>query len=70
MTSVAPVVALASADRLGESPVWDDRTGSLWRVDAGAVDRLDVTTGQEPRYDVGRHGDVPGVPVPRWRYDA
>ena len=57
MSSVAPEVALASADRLGESPVWDDRTASLWRVDAvaGTVSRLAVATGEEQRYDVGRH---------------
>lgn len=57
MTALAPEVALASADRLGESPVWDDRTASLWRVDAvaGVVARCDVATGGEQRYDVGRH---------------
>jgi sugar lactone lactonase YvrE len=54
-SSVAP--AIAAADRLGECPVWDDRTGTRWRVDAvaGAVLSVDVTTGAERRYDVGRH---------------
>lgn len=57
MTSAAPVVAIASDDRLGESPVWDDRTSSLWRVDAvaGAVARLDVATDHEQRFHVGWH---------------
>jgi sugar lactone lactonase YvrE len=54
---MTPEVAHASADCLGESPVWDERTGSLWRVDAvaGAVIRLDLANGDEQRYDVGRH---------------
>ena len=48
---------MASADRLGECPVWDDRSGSLWRVDAvaGEVVRLDVAAATERRYPAGRH---------------
>lgn len=57
MLIAEPEVVLASSDRLGESPVWDDRTRSLWRVDAvaGSVACLDVRTGRERRYDVARH---------------
>lgn len=44
-------------DQLGESPVWDERHGTLFRVDAveGAVLALDVSTGQERRFDLGCH---------------
>lgn len=52
-----PELAAAPTDRLGECPVWDDRTQVLWRVDAvgGVVIALHVGTGTERRYDVGRH---------------
>lgn len=53
----APDVVAAPTDRLGECPVWDDRAQVLWRVDAigGVVIALQVGTGTERRYDVGRH---------------
>jgi sugar lactone lactonase YvrE len=49
-------VAFRSADELGECPVWDERQHVLYRVDAldGAVLRLDIDTGIERRFDVGR----------------
>jgi sugar lactone lactonase YvrE len=49
-------VVLRSADQLGECPVWDEREHAFYRVDAvaGAVLRLDVDTGAERRYDLGR----------------
>ncbi|MBM7516446.1 SMP-30/gluconolactonase/LRE family protein [Nocardioides nitrophenolicus] len=47
MTPAAPVVALASADLLGEGPWWDERTGTLVRVDirARAVRRWHPASG-------------------------
>src|SRR4051794_41423392 len=56
MTRRAEVVT-ATRDQLGECPVWDERTGTLHRVDAlaGAVVQLDVATGAERRGGVGRH---------------
>jgi sugar lactone lactonase YvrE len=50
-------VLVAGGDQLGECPVWDDRTGTLYRVDAlaGAVLALDVRTGAERRIPLGRH---------------
>ena len=59
-----PVVArydadllLRAHDRLGESPVWDDRSGVLHRVDAvaGLVQSTHPATGHARTYDVGRH---------------
>jgi len=56
MTRRAEVVT-ATRDQLGECPVWDERTGTLHRVDAlaGAVVQLDVATGAERRVELGRH---------------
>ena len=50
-------VLVAGGDQLGECPVWDDRAGVLYRVDAlaGAVLALDVATGAEHRVDLGLH---------------
>ncbi|MGY1616129.1 SMP-30/gluconolactonase/LRE family protein [Geodermatophilus sp. SYSU D00691] len=50
-------VLVAAGDQLGECPVWDERAGVLWRVDAtaGAVLAVDVATGAQTRTDVGRH---------------
>jgi sugar lactone lactonase YvrE len=50
-------VLVAGRDQLGECPVWDERAGTLYRVDApaGAVISLDVRTGAEHRADLGRH---------------
>lgn len=51
----------AGGDLLGESPVWDERHGTLYRVDAlaGAILALDVraggVAGPERRIEVGRH---------------
>jgi sugar lactone lactonase YvrE len=49
-------VLVAAGDQLGECPVWDDRAGLLYRVDAlaGTVLALEVATGTERRIDVGR----------------
>jgi sugar lactone lactonase YvrE len=48
---------LATRDELGESPVWDDRSGLLYRVDSlgSAVLVVDVATRAECRVEVGRH---------------
>lgn len=53
----AATVLVAHGDQLGEGPVWDDRHGVLYRVDAvkGAVLALHVASGAERRFDVGRH---------------
>jgi sugar lactone lactonase YvrE len=50
-------VLTAGGDQLGEGPVWDDRAGVLYRVDAlaGAVLALDLCTGAEHRVDLGLH---------------
>lgn len=50
-------VLAAGGDQLGECPVWDDRAGVLYRVDAlaGAVLALDLRTGTEHRVDLGLH---------------
>jgi sugar lactone lactonase YvrE len=56
--SAGPVeVLVAAGDQLGECPVWDERAGVLYRVDAlaGAVVALDPGTGTERRIDLGRH---------------
>ncbi|MBC7632685.1 SMP-30/gluconolactonase/LRE family protein [Aeromicrobium sp.] len=47
----------AGRDQLGECPVWDERHGILYRLDVveGAVLALDVSTGQEQRFDLGCH---------------
>ena len=56
MPDRAAQLAVGSADELGECPVWDERTQLLYRVDtvAGSVQRLDVDTGVERRYELGR----------------
>lgn len=43
------------ADLLGEGPVWDDRTGRLYRVDtvAGAVLALDLAAVADQRWEAG-----------------
>jgi len=50
-------VLVAGGDLLGECPLWDDRAGTLYRVDAvaGAVLALDLHTGAEHRTDLGLH---------------
>jgi sugar lactone lactonase YvrE len=50
-------VLTAGGDQLGECPVWDERAGVLYRVDAvaGAVLALDPGTGAERRIELGRH---------------
>jgi sugar lactone lactonase YvrE len=50
-------VLVAGGDQLGECPVWDDRAGVLYRVDAlaGAVLAVDLSTGTERRIELGRH---------------
>ncbi len=50
-------VLVAGGDQLGECPVWDERAGVLYRVDAlaGAVLAHDPGTGTDRRVDVGRH---------------
>jgi sugar lactone lactonase YvrE len=50
-------VLVAAGDQLGECPVWDERTGLLYRIDAlaGAVLTHDVATGAEHRVEMGRH---------------
>lgn len=55
-------VLLRARDRLGESPVWDGRSGVLHRVDAvaGLVRSPHLVTGRERTYDVGRHCPSPG----------
>src|SRR5829696_2237321 len=57
MAGPRPEVLVAGGDQLGECPVWDERTGVLYRVDAlaGAVLALDLGTGTERRIEVGRH---------------
>jgi sugar lactone lactonase YvrE len=50
-------VVVSGGDQLGECPVWDERAGLLYRVDAlaGAVLALDPATGAERRIELGRH---------------
>jgi sugar lactone lactonase YvrE len=50
-------VLVAGGDQLGECPVWDERAGLLYRVDAlaGAVLAVDVATGAQWRTELGRH---------------
>jgi sugar lactone lactonase YvrE len=50
-------VLVADGDQLGECPVWDERAGLLYRVDAlaGVVLALDPGTGSERRIELGRH---------------
>ena len=50
-------VLVAGGDLLGECPVWDERAGVLYRVDAlaGAVLALDPGTGTERRIELGRY---------------
>jgi sugar lactone lactonase YvrE len=57
MSSPRGDVLVAGGDLLGECPVWDDRAGVLYRVDAlaGAVLALDVGSGVEHRVDLGLH---------------
>jgi sugar lactone lactonase YvrE len=57
MRAAAPEILAATGDQLGECPVWDERAGVLYRVDAlaGAVLALDVETGAEQRVELGRH---------------
>jgi sugar lactone lactonase YvrE len=57
MSTPRTEVLVAGGDQLGECPVWDDRAGVLYRVDAlaGAVLALDLGTGAEHRVDLGLH---------------
>lgn len=52
-----PPISIVAADRceIGESPVWDDRTGWLWWVDInpGIIHRLDPATGARRRWELG-----------------
>jgi sugar lactone lactonase YvrE len=53
----APEALHDGRDELGECPVWDERRGVLYRVDAveGAVLALEVATGREQRFELGCH---------------
>ena len=57
MSAPRAEVLVAGGDQLGECPVWDDRAGVLYRVDAlaGAVLAVDLSTGTERRIELGRH---------------
>lgn len=52
-----PIITIVAADRceIGESPVWDDRTGLLWWVDInpGIIHRIDPATGERQRWEMG-----------------
>lgn len=53
----APAISIVAADRceIGESPVWDDRTGLVWWVDInpGIIHRIDPATGVRQRWEMG-----------------
>jgi sugar lactone lactonase YvrE len=53
----APTITIVDADRcdIGESPVWDERTGLLHWVDItpGIIYRLDPTTGVRQHWEMG-----------------
>jgi sugar lactone lactonase YvrE len=53
----APQITTIAADRcdIGESPVWDERTGLLYWVDItpGTIHRIDPTTGARQRWEFG-----------------
>lgn len=51
------MITTVAADRcdIGESPVWDERTGLLWWVDItpGTIHRIDPLTGARQRWEMG-----------------
>jgi sugar lactone lactonase YvrE len=53
----APEITTVAADRcdIGESPVWDERTGLLYWVDItpGTIHRIDPATGLRQRWEFG-----------------
>ena len=53
----APIITTVAADRceIGESPVWDERTGLLYWVDInpGIIHRIDPATGARQRWETG-----------------
>ena len=53
----APEITVVAADRcdIGESPLWDDRTGLLYWVDInpGIIHRIDPLTGARQRWEMG-----------------
>lgn len=53
--SIQAVPVIEAEAELGESPVWDEETGTLWWIDwsGGTVYRSDMSTGSSLRYDVG-----------------
>jgi sugar lactone lactonase YvrE len=52
-----PAITVVAADRcdIGESPLWDDRTGLLYWVDItpGTIHRIDPATGARQRWEMG-----------------
>lgn len=53
----APTITTIAPDRcdIGESPVWDERTGLVWWVDItpGTIHRIDPATGARQRWEFG-----------------